>query len=149
MSVAEQNKELIIRFWNTLYGERDYDAVGAFFSEDALYEDVPAPDNGARGPKAIAKRLKIGLEVIDDHVHHLKTIVSDEGGNVVTEHVEDWHFHTGEVVSLPFVSMQRVEDGKITRWSDYFDLQTLMGNAPQWWLERLANYSEEDFYKDD
>ena len=147
MSDAQRNKELVMRFWNTLYEDRDYDAVGAFFSEDALYEDIPAPDHGARGPKAIAKRLKMGLEVIDKHVHHLKTMVA-EGDNVVTEHVEDWHFHTGEVVSLPFVSMQRVNDGKITRWSDYFDLQTLLGNAPQWWLDRLANFSEEDFYKD-
>ena len=68
-----------------------------------------------------------------------------DGSTVVTEHTEDWHFHTGEVVSLPFVSIHVIEAGKIKLWRDYWDLNTLMSGAPQWWIEHLAKFSEADF----
>jgi len=43
-----------------------------------------------------------------------------------------WHWHTGEFVVLPFVSVFDLRDGKIARWWDYWDLGTLMNAAPQW-----------------
>jgi len=36
-----------------------------------------------------------------------------EGDTVVTEHAETWHWHTGEQVTLPFVSVQELRDGSI------------------------------------
>ncbi len=143
MAKSDENRRLIERFWSDLY-ERDYDKVGSYFAEDGLYEDVPAPDSGAVGPKAVAARLRIGLEPVDRCVHHLHRMVS-EGDTVVTEHTEDWHFHSGEVVSLPFVSIHVVKDGRIVLWRDYWDMNTLMSGAPKWWIERLATFSEADF----
>ncbi len=143
MAESDENRRLIERFWSDLY-ERDYDKVGCYFAEDGLYEDVPAPDSGAVGPKAVAARLRIGLEPVDRYVHHLHRMVS-EGDTVVTEHTEDWHFHSGEVVSLPFVSIHVVKDGRIVLWRDYWDMNTLMSAAPKWWIERLATFSEADF----
>jgi limonene-1,2-epoxide hydrolase len=96
------------------------------------------------GPKAVAARLRIGLEPVESYVHHQHRMLS-EGDTVVTEHTEDWHFHTGEVVSLPFVSIHVVKDGRIVLWRDYWDLNTLMSGAPKWWIERLASFSEADF----
>jgi len=149
MNNTEENKETVRQFWSDLYEKRNYDKVGEYFSKDGLYRDIAASDQGARGPKAIAKRLKIGLEVIEQHVHHLHHMVA-EGNIVITVHTEDWHFHTGEVVPLPFVSVQVFdENGKIKEWSDYWDMNTLLGNAPQWWLEHIAKFSEEDFDRDE
>ena len=143
MSHADANKTLVQEFWKTLY-ERDFDALASFIAPDGHYEDVPAPDGGAVGPENVVKRLKIGLEPIDRQEHHLHRMVA-EGDTVITEHTEDWYWHTGEKVSLPFVSVHVIEDGKIKVWRDYWDLGTLMGGAPQWWIERLAGYSEADF----
>ena len=143
MAESDENRRLIERFWSDLY-ERDYDKVGSYFAEDGLYEDVPAPDHGAVGPKAVAARLRIGLEPVESYVHHQHRMLS-EGDTVVTEHTEDWHFHTGEVVSLPFVSIHVVKDGRIVLWRDYWDMNTLMSGAPKWWIERLASFSEADF----
>ncbi len=143
MAESDENRRLIERFWSDLY-ERDYDKVGSYFAEDGLYEDVPAPDSGAVGPKAVAARLRIGLEPVERYVHHQHRMVA-EGDTVVTEHTEDWHFHSGEVVSLPFVSIHVVKDGRIVLWRDYWDLNTLMSGAPKWWIERLATFSEADF----
>jgi hypothetical protein len=42
-------------------------------------------------------------------------------------------------VTLPFVSVQRVADGQIIFWKDYWDYQTLMNAAPADWQERLAS----------
>jgi len=61
-----------------------------------------------------------------------------EGGTVVTEHTETWHWHTGEQVTLPFVSVQQLRGGQIVRWWDYWDLSTLMNAAPAWWIEDIA-----------
>ena len=143
MDETTSNRRLIEGFWKDLYA-RDFDAVGAYFADDSLYEDVPAPDAGAVGPENVVKRLRIGLEPIERYEHHLHRMVAD-GSTVVTEHTEDWHFHTGEVVSLPFVSIHVIEAGKIKLWRDYWDLNTLMSGAPQWWIERLAGFSEADF----
>jgi limonene-1,2-epoxide hydrolase len=66
-----------------------------------------------------------------------------EGDTVFTEHTEDWHFGEGVVVSLPFVSVHVVEDGRAKLWRDYWDLQTLLGKAPQWWLEHIMKAGQE------
>jgi limonene-1,2-epoxide hydrolase len=137
------NKSLVASFWQTLY-TRDWEAIAAFFAPDGHYEDVPAPDPGATGPANVVKRLKIGLEPIERYEHELVRMVAD-GDTVVTEHAETWHWHTGESVRLPFVSIHVIADGKITLWRDYWDLQTLMSGAPAWWIERLAKHSADDF----
>ena len=63
-----------------------------------------------------------------------------DGDLVMTEHAEEWRWHTGEVVVLPFVSVHQFDDeGRIVRWWDYWDLQTLLGSAPQWWLDHIMS----------
>ncbi len=56
------NKELIQKFWDTLYA-RDFDGVGAFFTADGEYTDVCSPaDDVARGPAQVTARIKLGWE---------------------------------------------------------------------------------------
>lgn len=130
------NRAIVERFWATLY-ERDFDACGAFFADDGVYTDVPAGPAGATGPAEIAARLRLGLEPITGYAHHLHHLVAD-GDVVMTEHVEEWTWPTGEHVALPFVSVMELRDGKIVRWWDYWNFPTLMAAAPQWWLEHIA-----------
>lgn len=138
------NREHVLGFWEALY-RRDWDAVPGFFSDDAFYEDVPSPDLGARGPDAIVKRLRLGLEPIESYTHDLRNLVVD-GDLAFLEHTETWGWHTGESVTLPFVSVMELRDGLITRWSDYWDLQTLLGAAPQWWIEHITTaYAADPF----
>ena len=137
------NKARAQAFWEALY-RRDWDRVASFFAADGHYEDVPAPDPGATGPENVVKRLRIGFDPIERHEHELIRMVA-EGDTVVTEHAETWHWHTGESVRLPFVSIHVFADGRIVLWRDYWDLQTLMGAAPAWWIERLASFSADDF----
>ncbi len=132
----QTNKATVQEFWNALY-RRDWDAIAAFFTPDSEYTDVPSPpDDVARGPELIVARLRLGLERLSGYDHELRLMVA-EGDSVVTEHAETWHWHTGEQVTLPFVSVQELQDGSIIRWWDYWDLQTLMNAAPAWWIEHI------------
>jgi limonene-1,2-epoxide hydrolase len=129
------NRALIEQFWRDLY-ERDFDKVGSYFADDGHYTDVAAPEEGAFGPERVAARLRLGLEPLSNYEHHFKTMVAD-GDVVVTEHAEEWRWHTGESVVLPFVSVHEIRDGRIVRWHDYWDMSTLMNAAPQWWVEHI------------
>jgi limonene-1,2-epoxide hydrolase len=134
---AEANKDRVRSFWHALY-DRDWDAIGSYFSEDSQYTDVPSPpEDVARGRALIVARLRLGLDRISGYEHDLRLIVA-EHDSVVTEHTETWHWHTGETVTLPFVSVQELRDGTIVRWWDYWDLSTLMNAAPAWWIEHVA-----------
>ena len=97
---------------------------------------MPIPAARAIGPAAIVRKLEIGLGPVPQHVHHLHQLVA-EGDCVVTEHVEDWCFAPDHVVALPFVSVQVIRDGKIVRWTDYSNMDTLLSAAPAWWLEHV------------
>jgi ketosteroid isomerase-like protein len=135
MSNPSANKELIERFWVDL-GNRDFASVRTYFTDDAHYTDVPAPEDGARGPDAIEARLRLGIEPLERYVPR-PGILTAEDDRVILEHSEQWYWHTGEQVVLPFVSVFDLRDGKIARWWDYWDLGTLMNAAPQWWVEHI------------
>lgn len=137
-ATAAQNRQLIERFWSTLY-RRDFDGIGAFFHPDGEYTDVFSPggdDDIARGPAQVTARLRLGIEPLSGFYHHPKHMIA-EGDLVMTEHAEEWQWHTGERVLVRFVSVHHIVDGKILRWHDYPDLQALLTGAPQWWLDHI------------
>jgi limonene-1,2-epoxide hydrolase len=130
------SRSTVEAFWAALYA-RDWDAITTFFADDAEYTDVPSPaDDVARGPAQIVARLRLGLEPISSYEHVPRAMVAD-GDTVMTEHEEVWGWRTGESVTLPFVSVHVLRDGKIVRWWDYWDMSTLMNAAPQWWVEHI------------
>lgn len=137
------NEQLAQAFWRALYS-RDWQKVAGFFDDESHYEDVPAPDRGADGARAITGRLRIGLESIDGYEHQCERIIA-QGDVVVTEHTEHWSWSSGEKVSLPFVSVQVMSGSKISLWRDYWNLPTLLDGAPAWWLEHIMQFDVEDF----
>ena len=57
------------------------------------------------------------------------------------EHSERWHFRTKEVVENQIVSVHELRDGKISLWRDYWDINSMLSQAPEWWVEAIANQS--------
>jgi limonene-1,2-epoxide hydrolase len=134
-----RNKEIVTRYWDALY-EHAWDDIASFFGADSNYVDVGTGESlgGAHGPAEIVARLRLGLEPVQAHYHELGLMVA-EGDVVVTEHAEEWVFHTGERVLHPFTSVMELDDdGIILRWWDYSNLSNLLDNAPAWWLEHIA-----------
>ena len=144
MDQLAANKALVSQFWQEVYEGRNYARIGDFFAADGEYVDVAMPDSVARGPGAVAKRLRIGHEPVERFTHVVHRMIA-EGSTVLTEHTETWHFHTGEVVALPFVSVMEIGDGKIRLWHDYSNLDTLLKGAPAWWMEHIMTFTVEDF----
>jgi limonene-1,2-epoxide hydrolase len=136
MTAAASPRQTAADFWDALYA-RDWPRLRSFFTEESIYYDVPTgPSTAARGPEAIEGRLRLGLDPLSGYDHEDGMVVAD-GDMVVTEHAETWEWASGERVTLPFVSVQRIVDGRILLWRDYWDYQTLLGAAPADWQERL------------
>ena len=131
-----RTRQVVERCWAHHF-RRDWAGMARFFTADCHYVDTGIDDAGAIGPDEILARLRLGIEPLEGYVHHPKHVVA-EGDLVVTEHVEQWRFHTGEVIDHPFTSVMEVRDGRICRWHDYSNLGNLLDNAPAWWLEHIA-----------
>ena len=140
---VEENKRVVASMWACLY-RKDFAGVAAHIAENGFYEDVPAPDRGARGPANVVKRLRVGLDPVVRFEHEIHRVVA-EGDSVIVEHTETWHFETGEKIKNPFVTVHVVRDGKIELWRDYWDLGSLMSQAPKWWIERIAKHSDAEW----
>ena len=136
--MTREPKEVVASFWEALYA-REWPRIRSFFGPESIYYDVPTgPATAAKGPDDIESRLRLGLEGLSAYEHTPGVVVA-EGEFVVTEHAETWRWPSGEEVTLPFVSVQRVEGDRIMLWKDFWDYQTLMNAAPKDWQERLAN----------
>lgn len=136
MSAADENREVIEGFWADLY-RQDLDAAASRFAPEGTYTDVETPeDDVARGPDEIVRRLDLAfgkLAGLRDERRHL--VAGDDA--VLTEHVEHWEWPTGETMALPVASVHELRDGRIVRWCDYWDMNTLVAAAPQWWFEHV------------
>jgi limonene-1,2-epoxide hydrolase len=129
--------EAVLGLWQAL-SRRDWEAVKSHLSSGCVYVDMPVgPTLAARGPDDIVKRLKVGLEPLAGYQNHDGVLVSN-GADVMYEHSETWNWKSGETAVLQFVSVHRVEDGKVTLWKDYWDMGSMTAQAPPTWLEDLA-----------
>lgn len=130
-------EDTVLGMWKSL-SARDWEAVKTFLSEDCIYADMPVGAAlAARGPDDIIKRLKVGLEPLAGYENHDGLLI-DNGTDVMYEHSETWEWPTGETAVLRFVTVHRVDDGKITLWKDYWDMSGLTATAPPTWLADLA-----------
>ena len=130
-------EDAVYGLWKSL-SARDWDEVKSYLSDDCIYLDVPVgPGAAAKGPDDIVKRLKIGIEPLASY-ENFDGLLVDNGVDAMYEHHEEWHWETGESAVLKFVTVHRVENGKVTLWKDYWDMSALSNFAPPSWLENFA-----------
>jgi len=142
MSV-EANRKTVEKLWSAL-SAMDWETLKRCLTPDVHYEDVPTEDPGARGPENVVKRLAIAFDHLTDHRHTIHHLVC-EGDVVFLDHTEVWTFKTGEKATNRFATLHEMRDGKIAKWSDYWDVSGFVGQFPAWFLEELAKHSESDF----
>jgi ketosteroid isomerase-like protein len=139
----EANRKTVETLWNALTA-RDWETLKGCLSEDVHYEDVPTEDPGARGADNVVKRLGIAFDHLIDHQHTIHHMVC-EGDVVFLDHTEVWTFKTGEKATNQFATLHEMRDGKVARWSDYWDVSGFVSQFPQWFLEEMAKASQADF----
>lgn len=130
-------EDTVLGLWKAL-SAREWESVKSFLSEDCIYLDMPVgPAAAAKGPDDIVKRLKIGLAPLASY-ENFDGLLLTHGRDAMYEHHEEWRWATGESAVLKFVTVHRVEHGRITLWKDYWDMGALTNHAPPTWIEDFA-----------
>ena len=116
--------ESVVRRFFAAVRSPDVDELAGFFSPEAVYTD------GARGTysgiDAIRAEFKAQVQVVPSGVVvDIKTLVTD-GATVITERVDTFEMQ-GKSFDFEVVGVFELDgDGKIKRYHDYYDLQSLM-----------------------
>ena len=98
--------------------EGDARKLASFFSEDAVYHNIPM--DPIKGRDAIEAAVGGFIAMVDQMRFDTLHLVA-EGPIVMTERVD--HFITPQrTISLPVMGTFEVQDGLITAWRDYFDM---------------------------
>jgi limonene-1,2-epoxide hydrolase len=101
----------------------DVDKLAGFFSADAVYTD--GPRGTYSGIDAIRSEIEAQVQVSPSVVVDVKTLVVD-GTTVFAERVDSFEMQ-GKWFAFEVVGVFEVDgDGKIKRFRDYYDLQSLM-----------------------
>jgi len=140
---SEANKKVVETLWNAL-SAFDWETLKSCLADDIHYEDVPTEDPGAHGPENTLKRLSIAFDHLVEHRHTIHHMVAD-GDVVMLDHTEEWTFRSGEKVEHTFATLHVLRDGKVARWSDFWDVAGFVGQFPKWFLEEMASRSPSDF----
>lgn len=140
---AEENKALVKVMWQAL-ADMDWDTMKSCMHPDIHYRDMPSDDPGAHGPENTIKRLSIAFDHLEKQEQTTHSIAAD-GDAVFVEHTEKWTFKSGEIAEHTFVTVHEMKDGKVIRWSDYWDMNKFVGQFPQWFLEEMMKSTEADF----
>lgn len=139
----EANRKAVETMWKAV-SAMDWDALKSCLDEEVHYEDVPTEDPGARGRDNVVKRLRIAFDHLIDHQHTIHHLVC-EGDVVFLDHTEVWTFKTGEKATNKFATLHEMKDGKVVKWSDYWDVSGFVGQFPPWFLEEMARHTAADF----
>ena len=110
--------EIVTDFCNAV-PRRNVEELVGFFSDDAVYHNIPiAP---VQGRDAIAATLRGFLDPATEAEFEVLAIAG-EGRAVLTERVDRFTIN-GKQIALPVMGTFEVDaQGKISAWRDYFDL---------------------------
>ena len=116
-----------VRDFIAAVNENDVDKVMGFFSEGALYHNMPVdPVQGHDAIRGVLTGFMGMASKIDWVTHH---IAETESGAILTERTdrfligEDW-------LELPVMGTFVLEGGQITAWRDYFDMNQFQSQLP-------------------
>jgi limonene-1,2-epoxide hydrolase len=119
MTDTKEASERLVRDFLGSWEARSLDTICSGFAEEAVYHNVPvAPIEGIDGIRAAFQGF------LDAFSYAKLDIVSLAAapGLVLAERIDYFTTNDGRKVVLPVTGVFEVKDGKITRFSDYFDL---------------------------
>jgi limonene-1,2-epoxide hydrolase len=117
--MSAENEKLVTDFCNA-WSKLNVDDILGYLAEDCFYHNIPMePMTGHAAIRAFAEPM---LKNTDSAKFDILNTTS--AGNVVMNERVD-HFVMGpKKVSLPVAGVFEINNGKITSWRDYFDLDS-------------------------
>jgi limonene-1,2-epoxide hydrolase len=113
--------DVVTRFC-AAWSEGDLDAVMAFFTDDAVYHNIPVdPVTGTDAIRVTIEGFTAGVDSIEFRVGN----IAAQGDVVLTERVDVFTL-PGRTISLPVMGSFELRDGRIAAWRDYFDMNQFM-----------------------
>ena len=119
MTDTKEASEKLVRGWLECWKDRDLETICGAFADNAVYHNIPVqPIEGIAGIRAIFKAF---LDAFTEARFEIVSLAA-EPGLVLTERVDHFTMRDGRKIVLPVSGTFVVRDGRITRFSDYFDL---------------------------
>ena len=106
---------------------KDYDTALQYVADNCEYDNVPM--GKVTGPAGVRAVLEPFFAPTIENIFVIKRELA-EGKTVILERLDRHLLSTGWV-ELPVTGIFEVENGKITLYRDYFDLNTIMSKWPQ------------------
>jgi limonene-1,2-epoxide hydrolase len=115
----------VVRQFCALMEQRDAEALRPLLAEGAVYQNVGMP--AFTGPDAIVENMAAQFAMFPDAYAFEIVNLASEGSVVLTERLDYIQAPDGSKPAIPVMGTFVVDDdGKITRWTDYFDLNLTM-----------------------
>ena len=119
MTDTKEASEKLVRDFLGAWEGRDLDQICSAFADGAVYHNVPVkPIEGIAGIRAIFTAFLDGFKEARLDV----VTLAAEPGLVIAERVDYFTMNDGRKIVLPVTGVFVVKGGRITRFSDYFDL---------------------------
>lgn len=115
----------VVRNFCALMEQRDAEALRPLLAEGAIYQNVGMP--AFTGPDAIVENMAAQFAMFPDAYAFEIVNLASEGSVVLTERLDYIQTPDGSKPAIPVMGTFVVDDdGRITRWTDYFDLNLIM-----------------------
>jgi limonene-1,2-epoxide hydrolase len=117
-----QTPDALVTEFCSKWASPDPAELAGYFTENGIYHNVPM--DPVRGCEAIAEFIAgftAAFDGIDFQVHRQ---VSD-GNIVMNERTDVMRRKDGGDIALPVMGVFDIVDGRIVKWSDYFDMATV------------------------
>ena len=112
--------EEIVRNFCNAFARRDITEITGFFSDDAVYHNIPVdPVSGRDGIANVLEQFLAPASACEFEI----LAIASSGQTVLTERID--RFVIGDkTIELPVMgTFELTGDGKISAWRDYFDMQ--------------------------
>jgi limonene-1,2-epoxide hydrolase len=111
----------VVRTFCALMEQRDAEALRPLLAEGAVYQNVGMP--AFTGPDAIVENMAAQFALFPDASAFKIVNLASEGSVVLTERLDYIQTPDGRKPAIPVMGTFVVDDdGRIIRWTDYFDL---------------------------
>ena len=115
MSQAQQ----IVQEFCDLMVKRDAESLRPYLADDVVYQNTGMP--ASEGIEAVVANVAGQFAAFPDSYEYKTINIVGEGDVVMNERLDHVKGPDGRVHALPVMGTFVVRDGKIVRWTDYWD----------------------------
>jgi limonene-1,2-epoxide hydrolase len=109
----------IVREFCDLMIKRDPETLRPYFADGAVYQNTGMP--ASVGVEAIIENLGGQFAIFPDSYEYKTINLAADGDVVLTERLDLIRIPDGSVHGVPVMGTFVLRNGKIVRWTDYFD----------------------------